>query len=155
MFFLPQGQPDSGDVLSGGHVVAFELANHEIIYLVSDEVSSQYIDLLAQAPQASVYRVPAGWLFYGDDGMRNEGPEGYHMAHIDTVINALPRQASSDGVPVLLVDSHYLPRLRAAWGERQKKLEAEGKIRIVTVDETKRSLNPTNFVVTPNHHVLM
>src|SRR5258708_40213931 len=77
------------------------------------------------------------------------------MAHIESGINSWHRQASLDGVSVLLVDSHYIPRLRAAWGERQKKLEAEGKIRIVTVDETERYLNPTNFVVTHNHHVLM
>ncbi len=140
---------------AGGQAVGFQLANGALVLLLSDAVPAIYHKLVKRIPyMAAVIRAPQSWISM-PSGMPSERMARRRTSHIDLTINAIPRQAVQDNHPVILAHEEYLYRFKVRAGEYWSHLVTNGDIRIVTADPAEEQLNLSNFIVTPDHHILM
>lgn len=155
--------------LDGGSAVAFSLEDGRRVFIHSSRASPEEIrQIHSLLPGAEILSAAGGWFIYRatyrPDGKRIRKRWNIRIPsdHIDGVLNAIPWQADRDRKPILLVDPVYAAMYRhtrrgfsghkiAPWSQ----LVEEGLVKVVEADPKERCLNPANFIVLPNGHILM
>ncbi len=143
--------------LDGGSAVAFSLSNGRVVFLLSSLVGQPQRDGLRDLyPQGQQLTIPAGWFTYRGSSGPQERDVQIPSTHVDGVVNAVPWQDVQGEVPILLVDPEYLQAFRRSGAPVPwRRLEERGLIRVVEVDPSERHLNPANFILLPNGHILL
>ncbi|MFC2140569.1 HEAT repeat domain-containing protein [Candidatus Auribacterota bacterium] len=133
------------------------ISGKDPLLIISDNSFSSitaFRSMKEKFPDIDVEVIPTGYLTIK---LSNGETVGISTSHIDCVFDVIPQQLTKDGHPVVLVDPHYHQELISRKNTRDllTKLQEKYEAKIVVIPEEETYLNPANFILLPDHQMVI